>query len=294
MPFRGAEAIAAGQLNRHQLRTRFRAIYPGVYLHRDIAPTLLHRTIAAWLWSRRRAVIAGQAAAALFGVKYVDDSAPIELICAMTNPPPGIVTRKDVLSDEEVTTIRGMRVTTPARIAFDLARRGLLDQAIARVDSILNQTRITVADIERVAARHPGARGLRQLERVLELADAGAESPRETWLRLLLLRAGFPPLRTQFRVLDDYGRFAGRVDLSWPRLKIAVEYDGQHHRTDPDQFARDVVRIEKLHALGWIVIRVLNSHSERDIIERVRVVYELRASRSDLGRRDWILGEESA
>lgn len=294
MPFRGAEAIAAGRLNRHQLRTHFRALFPGVYLHRDVAATLYHRTVAAWLWSRRRGVVAGQAAAALLGVKFVDESADIELVCTNSSPPSGILTRKDVLNDDEITNIRGMRVTSAARTAFDLARRGRLEQAVARVDAILKFTRITVADIERVAARHPGARGMRQLEQVLALADAGAASPRETWLRLLLRRADFPPLRTQFRVFDERRVFVGRVDLSWPDLKIAIEYDGQQHRTDPDQYARDVRRLERLHALNWIVIRVLKGDSEEDIIKRVRVAYELRMSEYDSGRRDPILGGKSA
>ncbi len=46
------------------------------------------------------------------------------------------------------------------------------------------------------------------------------------------------------------------LDLGWPDLKIAIEYDGDHHRSDAAQFAKDVLRHEELAALGWTVIRV--------------------------------------
>jgi len=58
-PFIGAEALSSGMLNRHQLRTRFCAELPGVYLPLNAEPSLAERTIAAWLWSGRRGVVAG-------------------------------------------------------------------------------------------------------------------------------------------------------------------------------------------------------------------------------------------
>ena len=73
-PFIGSEAVAAEDISRHELRTYYRAIMPNVYLEKRVEPTLRQRTIAAWLWSRREAVIAGAAAAAIHGAKWVDDS----------------------------------------------------------------------------------------------------------------------------------------------------------------------------------------------------------------------------
>ena len=79
-PFIGSEALACGVLNRHQLRTQYRALYPDVYFSNRIDPSLGQRTAAAWLWSGRRAVIAGAAAAALHGSKWIPDHVPLELI----------------------------------------------------------------------------------------------------------------------------------------------------------------------------------------------------------------------
>ena len=82
------------------------------------------------------------------------------------------------------------------------------------------------------------------------LHDPGAQSPKETWLRLLVMKAGFPRPRTQIPV----GRYF--LDMGWEELRLAIEYEGDHHRTDRQQFARDIARLEELVASGWTVIRV--------------------------------------
>jgi very-short-patch-repair endonuclease len=285
-PFVGAEALASGALNRHQLRTRFRPLFPGVYLDRSVEPTVHTKTVAAWLWSRRQGIVAGQAAAALLGAKWVDCADDVELYWCNARPPQGVFTRMDSLADNETRVVRGIRVTTPARTAFDLARRGPIGTAVARVDALTQATGVRPADIELVAACHRGARGLRQFETVLALADPGAESPRETWLRLLLRRDGLPPLQTQIEVVDDGGHFVARLDMGWPDVMVAVEYDGEQHRTDRRQYIRDLRRLERLERLGWIVVRVVAGDSPADISRRVRAALAMQASRLQPGRRD--------
>jgi very-short-patch-repair endonuclease len=53
-------------------------------------------------------------------------------------------------------------------------------------------------------------------------------------------------------------------------IKLAVEYDGDHHRSDPIQFAYDIRRLEDLRELGWTVIRVVARHRSADVIPRVK------------------------
>ena len=43
-------------------------------------------------------------------------------------------------------------------------------------------------------------------------------------------------------------------------VKVAVEYDGEQHRTDTGQYRGDVTRSEYIEALGWRRIRVLAGH----------------------------------
>ena len=112
------------------------------------------------------------------------------------------MTRHDLLFDGEFQTLGRMLVTTPERTAFDLARRGPVGRAVARLDSPARATNFKVSDVELLAGNHRHARGLRQLETVLDLVDAGAASPKETWLRLMLIRAGYPRPQTQIPVLS--------------------------------------------------------------------------------------------
>lgn len=75
-------------------------------------------------------------------------------------------------------------------------------------------------------------------------------------MRLLLVRAGLPRPHTQIPVTDAWGRVVRRLDMGWPQWKVAVEYDGAQHWTDPQQHANDIERLEFLAACGWIVVRV--------------------------------------
>jgi hypothetical protein len=92
-PFIGSEALASGSLNRYELRRYYRAIMPNVYLDRRVEPSFRQRTLAAYLWSRREAVISGLAASAIHGAKWIDDDSPVELIWDNARSPNGVVTR---------------------------------------------------------------------------------------------------------------------------------------------------------------------------------------------------------
>ena len=170
---------------------------PNVYLGKRIYPSLRDRTVAAWLWSRRQAVVGGLAAAAIHGARWIDDDVPVELIYRNARAPSGVIVRDERLFDEEVQQRAGLMMTTPERTAFDLGRRDRIDKAVERLDALARATDVKVPAIEELADKHRHARGLRQLERALCLVDSGAESPRETSLRLLLIRAGFPRPQTQ-------------------------------------------------------------------------------------------------
>lgn len=282
-PFVGSRAIADGVLNRHQLRTRFARVFPDVYLAKSTAPTLDVRIAAAWLWSRRTAVVAGLAASHLLGAHWV--TAPIiELVHPNTRPPKGIRCRHDVLPAGEVAFVGRLPVTSGARTAFDIARTEPVDRAVAALDALLRATGVTVTEVEGLAARHPGVRGLRRAEAVLALVDPGSESPKETSLRLLLIRNGLPAPQTQIEVRDEAGYPIARLDMGWPELMIAVEYDGDQHRTDRQQYVRDIRRLEMLERLGWIVIRVVMEDSSAGVLRRVNAAIDLRRSRLNLRR----------
>ena len=256
-PFVGSEALTRRQLPERTLRKSFEQLYPGVYVPRDIEPTARQRAEAAWLWSKRRGVVAGQSAAAMLGAKWVDGRQPAEMIHDNRKSPGCLIVRTETLSHEETLRIGAMEVTTPARTAFDIGRHTVQRvQAIQRLDALANATGVKVADVDAVVDAHPGVRGLRSLSRVLPLVDGGAESPQETVARLALIDAGLPAPQTQLEIYNGYGGFVARVDMAYEDVKVAIEYDGPQHWTDPAVRQRDIDKQVELTELKWHVVRV--------------------------------------
>jgi hypothetical protein len=267
--FIGSEAVAQGKLTDYELRRWHRGVFRDVYAPKQHQLTLLDRIEGAWLRSRRQGVVAGLAASALHGARWIDDDSPIELIWSNTRPPSGLIARDEVIGGDEVTRAACLPVTTPARTAYDLARHLPRGQAVTRLDALMHATPFSTEDVLLLAKRYPGARGLRRLRAALPLVDGGAASPKETWLRLLLIDAGLPIPATQIPVVDGYWPVAF-LDLGWEQFKVAVEYDGDHHRSDRRQYVKDHKRLDKLQQLGWIVVRVIAEDKPEDVVRRVR------------------------
>jgi very-short-patch-repair endonuclease len=277
-PFLGSAAIADGRLTRHQLRTRYRQLYRDVYLAPGVELTAAARARAAWLSVGSGATLAGVSAAAVHGTKWLDAEQPAEIIRSNRSHQRGIVVRSYDLLADEVMHIRGMRLTTPARTAFDIGRTRPAEVAIPALDALLGATDIKPADIQAIAEARPGARGVRRLTPLLGLVDGGAESPRETRLRLVLVNAGLPKPETQIEFRDRWGRVRVRADMGWRQWKVAVEYDGLQHWTDAKQRSWDIERIALLEASGWTVIRVSAEMLSRPHVIVRRVVAKLRAA----------------
>lgn len=276
--FLGSEALRQRKLTPYQLRTGFRTVFPDVYLPVGAPATLRISSEAAWLWSGRRGVLAGLAAAALHGSKWIDDEEPIELIWRNPHAPPGVITRNQRVESDELTRVVGLPVTTSARTAFDLARLLPAGEAVARLDALARAKPFCVEDVLLLAKRHSGARGLRQLRAVLPRVDPGAESPKETWLRLLLVDSGLPVPTTQIPVQENW-RLIGLLDMGWEQYKVAAEYDGDQHRKSRRQYVHDMRRLKKLQRLGWIVIRVIAEDRPDDVVREVREALRRRGYR---------------
>jgi hypothetical protein len=270
-PIRGWEAVDAGLLTVRELRRFYVPVYPGVHVLRGVELSAAQRARAALLWSRRRGAIAGLSAAAMLGSKWIEPGLPAELVHTNRRPPPMLLVHSDDVDAGEVQRVNGMAVTTAARTAFDIGRRVALEPGVQRIDA-LNATDVKVSDIESVADRHPGVRGLAQLRRTLELVDGGAESPYESFTRLLFARAGFPPPETQIPVCDAYGVLIAVIDMGWRDYLVGVDFDGAHHWTNPRQRRWDAERYTRLPELGWMDFRVTSGmvhQAPRGILHRV-------------------------
>ena len=167
---------------------------------------------------------------------------------------PGVVGHR--LKSQTV-VVEGLLVESRADSFVHLSTLLSLEELVTVGDWLVSPNRrapLSVQELRDGLRRYNGARGLQRARRALALVRVGAESPRETLVRLLILGA-LPEPMLQHEVFDASGTFVARLDLSWPALKLAVEYDGEHHN-EPEQRARDEVRLERLRALGWHVISI--------------------------------------
>lgn len=162
--------------------------------------------------------------------------------------------------------VYGVRVMTPASTWASLASlQHHLEDVVAVADAVVREplhdedppALATLAQLEQAAGA--GRRvGVWRLRAALPLVSTRSRSRPESWLRLTLLDAGLPEARVNFDVVEG-GAWLGQVDLAYPELKVAVEYEGEHHLTDPVQWAEDIRRVERLTEAGWRVIRVTKS-----------------------------------
>jgi very-short-patch-repair endonuclease len=205
----------------------------------------------------------------LHGAKWIDPNQPAAIIDTNRRRAAGVQVWEERIEPNEIAVVDDMRVTTPARTALDLARRYPTDVAVAAVDALARATEVKLADIELLVERYKSHRGMKAARAALDLVDAGAQSPKETWLRLQLLRAGFPRPQTQIAVRNEWGWAEAYLDMGWEDIKAAVEYDGDQHRTSRAQYVKDIRRLEILERMGWIVVRVIAEDHPDDIIRRV-------------------------
>ena len=187
----------------------------------------------------------------------------------------GVIGHQQAIGAEEVVELRGLRLTNPVRTFCDLA--DLLDlTALVVVGDHLIRRRRSVTDAATLAtaiATRSGRRGTARLRAALALLDTGSESPKETELRLVLRSAGFWPLEANLEIHDRWGRFVARVDLAIAGLRIAIEYEGDHHR-DRDQWRRDISRRRRIEAEGWLYLSVTQS----DLSNPRQLIADLRAA----------------
>jgi very-short-patch-repair endonuclease len=251
----------------------------GTRLDRQSA-SLRDRCAAHALTLPAAAAFSGLTAAALLRLplpRWAEDAELLDVTVLRGTRAPrrkGVVAHERALTRDDVVRSRGLTLTSPARTFLDLGAVLPLAPLVAVGDRILARRAplATRAQLEQAVAASTG-RGSRRAREALLLVIDGSESPKETELRLLLCDAGFGPFAANHVVLDPLGRFVARVDLALVDDRIAVEYEGDHHR-DPGQWRRDLARRRRLEALGWTYLPV----TQADLADPRPLLADLRAA----------------
>lgn len=257
-PFSRRSALASG-LRPSQLRARrFRQLYRGVYVAAGAHLSLVGQCRAALLALPRGAVISRFTAAELWG-----GIVPARSRLTVTLPfgssarhPAFEVTRARRMPPQR--RHKGLPVTTPERTFLDLAAVLDLVDLVVLGDSLVRCGVTTPRKLVAAAREFRGARTA-LARRAAGLVREGVDSAMETRVRLMIVLAGLPEPVVNHILRDEQGAWVHRLDLSYPELRIAIEYDGRQHAESSEQWVRDVGRREDFDNLGWRMLVLLSA-----------------------------------
>lgn len=184
----------------------------------------------------------------------------------------------------------GLRTVPPATAWCQLAsqagersRGEMLVMLVAVADFLITGERrkgvrmppiCTLKDLRTAVEAHGSKRGSRLLAEAAKSARVGAESPKETELRLLLIGHGLGEPELGLVIPTDLGPLT--PDLAYPSRRVLIEYEGDVHRTNRRRWRGDFERVRAFQQAGWTVIRV-NSDDLTDDTRRSALIAHLRA-----------------
>jgi hypothetical protein len=171
----------------------------------------------------------------------------------------------------------GLPIPDPIEVFCQLGAELDVEDLLVVADEIMNRMSgdeelVRSAMLERIAVvRRIGAA---RLVRAARLARRGSRSAAESRVRLVLEAAGLPRPELNAPIHDPVtGRYLGSPDFVWRRQCVLLEYEGEQHRLDQDQFRYDIVRYDDLAAARWRVLRAtgddLSKEGRRRLAQRV-------------------------
>lgn len=266
-----------------------RGVYAWAAVHAALPATERHRldVAAVALCLNSNVVFSHQSAAVSLGLDLLDPD--LSMVQVTRQPPARPRTEAGVrhhvaeLVDAEIHAHRDdLAVTSLARTAVDVARdTDRMECAVAACDSALRMgtSRGVLHDVFDRCRSWPGAR---LVARAIDLADARAANPGESWSRVVLIQQGVPPDDLQVAVHDDEG-LIGYADFGWDG--VLGEFDGKGKyglsaaSPDPEEMRRvlwlEKQREDRLRVKNEVVRwTTADLHRPRELAGRVRAAQE--------------------
>jgi very-short-patch-repair endonuclease len=261
----GREAI------QHRLdHRRLHHLYRGVYAVGHRVLTADGRRLAAVLAMAPAATLSHRAAASHWGIRHFGG---IEITLERRRRQrPGIRIHQLPLPADEITTERGVPITTPSRTLFDLAAvvpRIQVERAFHEADVRRLDDRLSLPDLLR---RHPRRRGAATIAAILRDGARRTRTELESRFLVFLRKAGLP--RPEVNTHIELAGIWIECDCVWRDAQVVVELDGREVHNTAFAFERDRARDRGLQARGWRTVRVTWRQLEDD---PRAVAYDLRA-----------------
>jgi hypothetical protein len=251
----------------------------GVLIHAADSLNLPTLAQAALIHVGQPAALSGATSLALHGI-----SAAASTVIHLSVPPakrarskPGLVVHRAEYQPSDVVEIEGLPAFSLDLALADYLCDGDEQTAFAAVDQAMaglppDHCRTLRNNVRDRLVDRRNRRGIHRAQMLLALATGKAESPPESILRLIVVEAGFPVPEAQFEIADIEGRKLYVLDMAWPELRIALEYDG--FAAHEERHERDAQRDARMAGRGWATIRA----TAADLREPSRVLAELRAA----------------
>ena len=263
-PFRTRDAPALGVTRGRLAGPGYRQLFRGIHVAAQVPDSVELRADAALLLCPAQAVLCGRTAALLRGLPVEDDgSIHVGLPADATRPDrrPGLCPHRDTPT-VDVVPWGGRRLVGIPEMFLGVAkecpqgREGLV-QVVVLGDALLRHRWCAAEDIEAHLWHCDGRPGVVLARKARPLLRPRVDSPMETRTRLVLVLGGLPCPETGLEVYDEWGEWIGRPDLAYPELRVALQYEGDDHRTNRRRWREDVRRDEVLQEHGWYVMRIV-------------------------------------
>jgi very-short-patch-repair endonuclease len=170
---------------------------------------------------------------------------------------PGIRVHRLPLPHDEITTERGIPVTSISRTLFDLAALLPRDRVERAINEAEYQRRRDRLSLPQLVERYPRRKGVATIKAILAdraRASGITRSELEHLFLSFLTARGFPAPEVNVPIV-----IAGRwfeCDCVWRDRQVIVELDGLAAHGTAAAFERDRARDRTLHAAGWRIARI--------------------------------------
>ncbi len=255
-PFLASDARRLGLPKKLYSGSRLRRLFHGVRIADDVEVTPLVLAAGALLLHPEGAFVSHRTAAAIHGVPVpTHPDVDVSVIRACDRRFTVGIKPHLAHHDEDVIRVGGVPVSSVTRMFAELARvLGLLDLVVVG-DRLLKLGLCTAKDLVAYCKSWTGY-CQRKAAHAASFVRAGVDSPMETRLRLLIVLAGLPEPVVNFKLRRRDGSVRRRLDLSYPTIRLIIEYDGRQHATDPAQWKSDIERREEFDGEKWRLVIV--------------------------------------
>lgn len=173
---------------------------------------------------------------------------------------------------------RGIRVSDDVSMFIELGGQlGLVDLVVVG-DWLVRRRGLSPQQLVQACerSRHRDARRALTAARYVR---RDVDSPMETRLRMLLVLAGLPEPQVNLTIRDELGEVVRRYDLSYPVVRVAVEYDGRLHVEVVQNWEDDLERRADIDEDGWRLVVVVGSGIYKDPLRTLRRVHRVLLAR---------------